>query len=280
MLPPHATHFPSFPFGMATSAPSAASLSEVARSEAMADDDATQLSGREAQRLAGIARQAHPAVNAHQVAASHAAAQRRTEEAMPAEERLRRRREHEAKVYASKRQKKELTAELHADALTGMDLLNELLAADGYDDINEEDMYAFQDWLESEGHQLRAGDEVKLAQLCSHAHALVLAPSTRALCSHMHAPCAHVHTPCARVHAPCAHTCTRSVLSRARSHVLALCTRAHAPCYSVLARAHALCTRTPRACALCTRAYALCTRACALCLHAHVPCARDDVPDR
>jgi hypothetical protein len=47
--------------------------------------------------------------------------------------------------------------------LTGMDLLNELLAADGYDDINEEDMYAFQDWLESEGHQLRAGDEVKLA---------------------------------------------------------------------------------------------------------------------
>jgi hypothetical protein len=265
---------------MATSAPSAASLSEVARSEAMADDDATQLSGREAQRLAGIARQAHPAVNAHQVAASHAAAQRRTEEAMPAEERLRRRREHEAKVYASKRQKKELTAELHADALTGMDLLNELLAADGYDGINEEDMYAFQDWLESEGHQLRAGDEVKLAQLCSHAHALVLAPSTRALCSHMHAPCAHVHTPCARVHAPCAHTCRRSVLSRARSHVLALCTRAHAPCYSVLARAHALCTRTPRACALCTRAYALCTRACALCLHAHVPCARDDVPDR
>ena len=63
----------------------------------------------------------------------------------------------------AKRQKKELTAELHADALTGMDLLNELLAADGYDDINEEDMYAFQDWLESEGHQLRAGDEVKLA---------------------------------------------------------------------------------------------------------------------
>jgi len=161
--PPHATHFPSFPFGMATSAPSAASLSEVARSEAMADDDATQLSGREAQRLAGIARQAHLAVNAHQVAASHAAAQRRTEEAMPAEERLRRRREHKAKVYASKRQKKELTAELHADALTGMDLLNELLAADGYDDINEEDMYAFQDWLENEGHQLRAGDEVKLA---------------------------------------------------------------------------------------------------------------------
>ena len=148
---------------MATSAPSAASLSEVARSEAMADDDATQLPGREAQRLAGIARQAHLAVNAHQVAASHAAAQRRTEEAMPAEERLRRRREHKAKVYASKRQKKELTAELHADALTGMDLLNELLAADGYDGINEEDMYAFQDWLESEGHQLRAGDEVKLA---------------------------------------------------------------------------------------------------------------------
>ena len=174
---------------MATSAPSAASLSEVARSEAMADDDATQLSGREAQRLAGIARQAHLAVNAHQVAASHAAAQRRTEEAMPAEERLRRRREHEAKVYASKRQKKELTAELHADALTGMDLLNELLAADGYDGINEEDMYAFQDWLESEGHQLRAGDEVKLAQLCSHAHALVHTPSTRALCSLVHAPC-------------------------------------------------------------------------------------------
>jgi hypothetical protein len=45
---------------------SAANLSEAARSEAMDDDDATQVSGREAQRLAGIARQADPAAAAQQ----------------------------------------------------------------------------------------------------------------------------------------------------------------------------------------------------------------------
>ena len=73
--------------------------------------------------LAGIDCQAHPAANAHQVSASQAAAQRRTEEATLAEERLRRRREHAVEVYASKRRQ--------VDAMTGTDLLNVLLTERG-----------------------------------------------------------------------------------------------------------------------------------------------------
>ena len=274
LLPPHATHFPSFPsvhlFGMATSAPSAASLTEAARSETMANDDATQLSGREAQRLAGIARQTHPAANAHQVAASQAASQRRTEEAMPAEERLRRRRQHKADVRASKRQKKELDAELHHDAVTSMDLLNELLTAEGYDDIDDEDMYAFQDWLESEGHQLRAGDEVKLT--CMHMLS----------CTNQVHMLARAHTLCTHARAVC--TRARALCTRAR----ALCTCAHRPVHASCAHVHTPCAHvhTPCARALCTCAHTLCTRASpvhtciALCSHVHVPCARNCVPDR
>jgi len=49
-----------------------------------------------------------------------------------------------------------------------------------------EEMNTFEDW---QAQQLTASDEVKLAQLCSHAHAFVHTPSTRALCSLVHAPC-------------------------------------------------------------------------------------------
>ena len=165
-----------------------AGLSEAAaaRSDAMDDDDTTQVSGREAQRLAGIARQAHPAAHAQRVAASHAAAQRRTEQAMPGEERRRRRREHAAEVRARKKQKEEShDAPQDCDAAIDMDLLNVLLRAEGHEAIDDEEMDAFEDWLWHEGEQLQLGDEVKLAReahACAHAcaHMLCALHMTRA----------------------------------------------------------------------------------------------------
>ena len=145
--------------------------------------------------LAGIDCQAHPAANAHLVSASQAAAQRRTEEATPAEEeRLRRRREHAVEVYASKLQKKELNAE-RVDAMTGIDLLNVLLTAEGYDAIDDEEMQFFEEWLQSKGKLLRVGDEVKFSLQCSHAHAH----------AHAHPRLACVHAVCKRPVLACTH---------------------------------------------------------------------------
>ena len=135
--------------------------------------------------LAGIDCQAHPAANAHQVSASQAAAQRRTEEATLAEERLRRRREHAVEVYASKRRQ--------VDAMTRIDLLNVLLTAEGYDAIDDNEMQFFEEWLQSKGKLLRVGDEVKLSLQCSHAHA------------HAHPRRACVHAVCTRPVLACTH---------------------------------------------------------------------------
>lgn len=157
---------PLAPTRMSTSGEaSAANLSEAARSEAMDDDDATQVSGREAQRLAGIARQADPAAAAQRLAAqrlaTQAAAAARTGTGMPAEERARRRREHAAEVRAQKKHKKEQTLhEAHTDMC---ELMNVLLAADGCKTVDEDEMDAFEGWLHEERKQLQAGAEVNLA---------------------------------------------------------------------------------------------------------------------
>ena len=74
------------------------------RPEVMADDDdQTQVSGSDVQRLAGITRQAAAGAHAHQVAASQAAAQRRMEQAMSATDLRERKREPKRAERARKR---------------------------------------------------------------------------------------------------------------------------------------------------------------------------------
>ena len=80
------------------------------------DDDATQVSGRDAQRLAGILRQAHAGAATQRVAASQAAASARMQNSMSSDERLKRRAQHAREVYAQKVQRNRAAQDASAAA--------------------------------------------------------------------------------------------------------------------------------------------------------------------
>ena len=122
--------------------------------QAETDEEATQVSGRDAQRLAGIARQADAA--AHQLAASQAAAASRTEHAMSADEKKRRRAERAREVYAQKVQKQEE----EQDAREAAAAQAEAAAAQAAADAHAEELRQFREQMKV----MRAAEELEACQ--------------------------------------------------------------------------------------------------------------------
>ena len=108
------------------------------------DDDATQATTQDSRWRAGVNRQAHPAAQKHQVAASQAAAAKRTSNAMSDKERKAKRAAHAREIYAQRTAERAAAAavagaEVAAAQLPSFSFLNELIDEDNHTRRNDGD---------------------------------------------------------------------------------------------------------------------------------------------
>lgn len=111
------------------------------------DDDATQATTQDSRWRAGVNRQAQPQVQQHQVAASHAAAAKRTAAAMPTDVRNAKRAAHMREVRARQAAERAAAAAGAAAArVPDRRRLNVWLAEDDKERCNEDEWDAFEEY--------------------------------------------------------------------------------------------------------------------------------------